>query len=54
MQIPAAFIEFRLSWTKLDLQLLGVLSSAVSREGKIITIMGENQQITRTKPLNKL
>jgi len=29
MQTPADFIELRLSWTKVDLQLLGVLSSAV-------------------------
>lgn len=30
MQTPADFIEFRPSWAKVDLQLLGVLSSALS------------------------
>ena len=29
MQTLVAFIELRLSWAKVDLQLLGVLSSAV-------------------------
>lgn len=34
MQAPADFIEFRLSWAKVDLQLLGVLSSAVRKINK--------------------
>lgn len=31
MQTPANFIELRLSWAKVDLQLLGVLSSAAKK-----------------------
>lgn len=36
MQTLAAFIDLRLSWAKVDLQLLGVLSSAVREINQIV------------------